>query len=85
MKNIQNEEVKVLTEILFKEHKSLMLSTETVAILVGRSKISLNRDRAEGVGIPCSKIGKGKGSDRARYNIIDIVRFVVSRKLKVMS
>jgi len=85
MNNAKQDEVNVLTSILFAEYKSITISTDNTAIVTQRSKISLDRDRAEGVGIPCTKLGKRKGSDRVLYNIYDIANFVVSRKMKVMS
>lgn len=85
MNNAEHEEVKVLASILFKDTGTLMVPTEITSKIIGRSKISLDRDRAEGVGIPCSKLGKRKGSDRVLYNIYDIAKFIVSRKMKVVS
>jgi len=84
--NIENQtEVKVLATILFQEHKSLMLSTDVVSKITKRSKVSLQRDRAEARGIPCSKLGKRSGSDRVLYSIFDISTYIVSRKMKVLS
>jgi hypothetical protein len=84
MNTEKQNEVKVLASMLFSEYKSLTVSTDDTAKITHRSKISLDRDRAEGVGIPCTKLGKRKGSDRVLYNIYDICNFIVSRKMKVM-
>jgi len=84
MNTEKQNEVKVLASMLFTEYKSLTVSTYETANITQRSKISLDRDRAEGVGIPCTKLGKRKGSDRVLYNIYDIAYFIVSRKMKVM-
>lgn len=83
MNTEKQEEVKVLVSMLFQEYKSITVSTEDTAKITQRSKISLDRDRAEGVGIPCTKLGKGSGSDRVLYNIYDIAKFIVTRKRKV--
>ncbi|HIP20222.1 MAG TPA: hypothetical protein EYG70_03770 [Sulfurimonas sp.] len=85
MNTEKNEEIKVLASMLFEEYKSLTVSTDIVAEITQRSKVSLDRDRAEGIGIPCSKLGKGSGSDRVLYNIYDIAKFIVGRKMKVAS
>jgi len=85
MNTEKQEEVKVLASMLFEEHKTLMIHTDIVAQITQRSKISLDRDRAEGIGIPCSKLGKRKGSDRVLYNIYDVAKFIVGRKMKVAS
>ena len=82
--NIQNTEIKTLAELLFGDFKKLTLTTDETAQVTDRSAISLTRDRAEGIGIPFTKLGKGNGSDRVKYNIYDIARFIVSRKTKVM-
>ena len=85
MNNTKQDEVKVLTSMLFEELETLMVPTEITSRITSRSKISLDRDRAEGIGIPCTKLGKGTGSDRVLYNIYDIAKFIVGRKKKVMS
>jgi len=85
MNTEKQEEVKVLASMLFEEHKTLMLPTDIVARITNRSKISLDRDRSEGIGIPCSKLGKRKGSDRVLYNIYDVAKFIVGRKMRVAS
>ena len=84
MNTKKQEEVKVLAAMLFGEYKSLAVTTDDTAIITKRSKMSLTRDRAEGAGIPCTKLGKKQGSDRALYNIYDIAHFIVSRKMKVI-
>ena len=84
MNNTKQDEVKILASMLFNEYKSLTVSTDDTAKITRRSKISLDRDRAEGIGIPCTKLGKRKGSDKNLYNIYDICRFIVSRKMKVI-
>ena len=81
----QNEEVKVLVNVLFGEFKSLTISPELTSRVTKRSEVSLKRDRDEGIGIPFSKLGKQTGSDRVLYNIYDVAKFIVSRKSKVMS
>ena len=85
MNTEKQNEVKVLVSMLFTEYKSLTVSTDETAKITQRSRISLHRDRAEGVGIPCTKLGKRKGSDRVLYSIYDIAHFIVSRKMKVMA
>ena len=85
MNNTKQDEVKILASMLFNEYKSLTISTDDTARITQRSKISLDRDRAEGIGIPCTKLGKRKGSDRVFYSIYDICHFIVSRKMKVLS
>lgn len=82
-KHQASEEIVSLTKLLFDEYKSLTLSPEIVAKLTNRSEVSLSRDRAEGIGIPCTKLGKNRGSDRVLYSIHDISNFIVSRKKKV--
>lgn len=84
MNSRKQDEVKTLAAMLFGEYKSLTISTDDTAKITQRSRISLDRDRAEGIGIPCTKLGKRKGSDRVLYNIYDIAHFVVSRKMKVI-
>ena len=85
MNTDKKEEVKVLASILFEKLESITVPTVVAAKVTHRSKISLDRDRAECIGIPSTKLGKRKGSDRILYNIYDIAHFIVSRKMKVKS
>ena len=85
MNNQQQTEVDTLVKLLFGEHKTLTIPPKPTAKAVGRSEVSLSRDRSEGIGIPHTKLGKGNGSDRVQYNIYDIAKFIVSRKTKVVS
>ncbi len=83
--NTKEQEVNTLVRILFEEYKSLTIDPQATSAVTRRSEVSLRRDRAEGTGIPHTKVGKGKGSDRTMYNIYDIAKFIVSRKTKVVS
>lgn len=85
MNTEQNTEIKAIAETLFSEFKAIAIPPKATAQVVKRSEVSLSRDRAAGIGIPSTKLGKGNGSDRVLYNIYDIARFIVSRKQKVMS
>ncbi len=80
----QDTEVKVLVNVLFEEFKSLTILPEPTSRITKRSEISLRRDRDEGIGIPFTKLGKQRGSDKVLYNIYDVAKFVVSRKSKVI-
>lgn len=77
-------EVNFTANMLFSEEKTLLITPKRTSEIILRSEISLSRDRAEGIGIPYTKLGKGSGSDRVLYNVFDIARFVVFRKRKVM-
>lgn len=77
-------EVNLLAYLLFITTGSLMISTKEASVFTTRSEISLERDRAEGIGIPYTKLGKGNGSDRVLYNVYDVSKYIVSRKVKVM-
>lgn len=83
MNNQQNTEIKTLVEVLFSKFGKLTLNTDELSGVTGRSVISLKRDRAEAVGIPSTRLGKKNGSDRALYNIYDVAKFLVSRKIQV--
>lgn len=83
MSYIKNE-IELLTGLLFAEYKKLLLTTPETSTITGRSTVSLERDRYAAIGIPCTKLGDG-GSSKALYNITDIAKYVISRKMKVMS
>jgi len=68
----QNKEVATLVHLLFEHFESLVVDPEIASKLTGRSKYSLRRDRVNAVGIPYTKVGKGKGSDKVQYSIYDI-------------
>ena len=82
--NMQKTETKTLTELLFSKYEKLLLTTKETAAVTGRSTVSLERDRYKAIGIPCTKLGNG-GSDKALYNINDIEKYVISRKMRVTS
>ena len=81
----KNVEISFTAKMLFEKEKTLLLTPERVADNIPRSEVSLRRDRAEGIGIPYTKLGKGTGSDRVLYSVYDIAKFIVGRKKKVMS
>ena len=82
---IINEEVKTLSRLLFEKYESITLYPKDVAKVVGRSEISLYRDRLKSKGIPYTKLGARSGSDRVVYTIYDVAKFVAKRKIKVTS
>ncbi len=81
----QTMEVNFTANMIFSEEKTLLITPKRTSEIILRSEISLSRDRAEGVGLPYTKLGKGVGSDRVLYAIFDIAKFIVSRKRKVMA
>ena len=84
MSENNEKELDGIAKLLFNKFDSLMLNADQTASVVGRSKVSLSRDRGSGIGIPYTSLGAGKGSDRALYNVYDIGRFIISRKVKVI-
>ena len=77
-----HEEVKTLVELLFTQYGSLVLDIGITSKLTGRSVVSLRRDLAQSTGIPITKTGKAKGSDRIQYGIYDIATHIVRKKIK---
>ena len=80
--NSNLEEIKTLVHLLFTRYESLVLDLEITSKLTKRSVISLRRDLAESTGIPCTKTGKAKGSDKIQYGIYDIASYIVMKKIK---
>lgn len=76
------EESKELANLLFLKYGSLTLNTIQTAEATNRSKISLERDRRNASGIPYTKLGANAGSDKALYSVMDIAKYVVSKKVK---
>lgn len=76
------DEIKEIIHILFLKYGSLTLNTAQTVEVTQRSEMSLKRDRRLGVGIPYTKLGAKSGSDKALYNIADIAKYVVSKKIK---
>jgi hypothetical protein len=81
----KNLEIALTAKMLFEKEKTLLLTPERVADNILRGEASLRRDRAEKIGIPYTKLGKGTGSDKVLYSVYDIAKFIVGRKKKVMS
>jgi hypothetical protein len=78
-----HDEAKELSNLLYSRYGSLTLNTEQTAEATQRSKISLERDRRNAVGIPYTKLGANAGSDKALYSVMDIAKYIVSKKIKV--
>jgi len=81
--NTQTNEINTLTGLLFHEYKKLLLTTQETSTIIDRSVVSLERDRYKATGIPYTKLGNG-GSSKALYNINDIAKYVISRKMRVL-
>ena len=77
-------DIKALSEMLFQKYNKVVLDAKETAECIGRSQMSLSRDRADKVGIPYAKIGRKNGSDKAVYNVIDIARHIVENRYKVV-
>lgn len=77
-----HEEIRELSKLLYLKYGSLTLDTIQTAQATNRSKISLERDRRHGIGIPYTKLGANSGSDKALYCVMDISRYIVLRKIK---
>ncbi len=82
MNGNSREEVKTLVQLLFTRYESLVLDIEITSKLTRRSVVSLRRDLAESTGIPCTKTGKARGSDKVQYGIYDIASYIVRKKFK---
>lgn len=80
---MNNIEIKTMTELLFSQYQKLLLTTQEVASVTDRSVISLERDRYKAQGIPFTKLGNG-GSSKAQYNITDIAKYLVSRRIQTV-
>ena len=75
----QHDEIKTLAEMLFKQYGQVALNTEQTASVLDKSVISLKQDRANGVGIPYTKVGR-----LIRYSVTDIASHIVGNKMKVV-
>ena len=80
MNGNNSEEVKTYVHLLFNKYGTLVLDIETTSKIVTRSVMSLRRDLSESTGIPCTKTGKGNGSDRVKYGIYDIATYIVKKR-----
>lgn len=75
----QYEEITFMAKILFERFGSVALDTKQVAEAIGRSEIALKQDRANGVGIPYSKIGC-----LVKYQVTEIAKYLIATQHKTM-
>ena len=79
----KTEQIKTMADMLFSKYNKLVLDSKECAEAIGRSEMSLSRDRSDKVGIPYAKIGRRGGSDKAVYTVTDIATHIVNSKYKV--
>jgi len=70
-----------MLEVIFSKYGKMMLRTNEVAELTGRSESMLVKDRMEGVGAPYIKMGKGH-SATVYYPLNELVQWIEEKQIK---
>ena len=76
------DEIKLTSDQLFSEFKSLLLTADQVAVLVKRTESTLKADRDAGTGIKVTKHKLGAQQSKVYYSINDIAAYIVKQKSK---
>ena len=80
MSNI--DEIKLTSDQLFSEFKTLLLTPDQVAKLVHRTEGTLKADRDAGRGIKVTKHKHGVQQSKVYYSINDVAAYIVGQKGK---
>ena len=75
-----NDLEKQLLDTLYKQYGSMTVGKKQASEIVGRSRASMDNDRAKGVGIPYFQQSK---SSNVKYALHELVKHLVHDSIKV--
>lgn len=78
----KNQDIKIMTSLLFDRFQKIALNAEETASVIGRSEDYLKKDREEATGIPCTRLN-GKEKGKPLYNITAIAKALIENEKKV--
>ena len=78
----KNQDIKIMTSLLFDHFQKITLNAEETASIIGRSEDYLKKDREEAIGIPYTRIN-GKEKGKPLYNITAIAKALIENEKKV--
>ena len=78
----KNQDIKIMTSLLFDRFQKITLNAEETASVIGRSEDYLKKDREEAIGIPYTRLN-GKEKGKPLYNITAITKTLVENEKKV--
>ncbi|PUE66642.1 hypothetical protein [Arcobacter caeni] len=78
----KNQDIKIMTSLLFDRFQKITLNAEETASVIGRSEDYLKKDREEAIGIPYTRLN-GKEKGKPLYNITAIAKALVENEKKV--
>ena len=78
----RNQDIKIMTSLLFDHFQKITLNAEETASIIGRSEDYLKKDREEAIGIPYTRIN-GKEKGKPLYNITAIAKALIENEKKV--
>lgn len=80
----KDQDIKMLVSVLFDKHGKIALSPKEVADIIGVSEKLLEKDRAENVGIPYTRIN-GKEKGKPLYNLTAIAKTLIQNEVKIFN
>jgi hypothetical protein len=78
----KNQDIKIMTNLLFDRFQKITLNAEETASVIGRSEDYLKKDREEAIGIPYTRLN-GKEKGKPLYNITAIAKALIENEKKV--
>lgn len=78
----KNQDIKIMTSLLFDRFQKIALNAEETAAIIGRSEDYLKKDREEAIGIPYTRLN-GKERGKPLYIITTIAKTLIENEKKV--
>ena len=78
----RNQDIKIMTSLLFDRFQKIALNPEETASIIGRSEDYLKKDREEAIGIPYTRLN-GKEKGKPLYNITAIAKALIENEKRV--
>lgn len=79
----KDQDIKILVSVLFDKHGKITLSPKEVAEILGISESTLEKDRAESIGLPYTRINN-KEKGKPLYTLTAIAKTLVDNEIKIL-
>lgn len=80
----KDQDIKILVSVLFDKHGKVALSPKEVSEILGISESTLEKDRAESIGIPYTRLN-GKEKGKPLYTLTAIAKTLVDNEIKIFN
>ena len=80
----KDQDIKMLVSVLFDKRGKIALSPKEVAEIIGVSESTLEKDRAENIGIPYTRVN-GKQKGKPLYTLTAIAKTLIDNEIKIFN